>query len=167
MEKKVCLYSCLMPPRGLTAMDGSWPSQTFTLEAPLCKYFMKHLLRLINLRVCVCTHACMCVRVCALQKLRKAAILLPACPKKKQQKGQTEVLMTKLERAAWKIWLLQECKKNRKQRLQATAWSQDVLPGWGQGWFWVQFLGDGVHVASFHSVSGRFSLAGACFKAPA
>lgn len=167
MEKKVCLYSCLMPPRGLTAVDGSWPSQTFTLEAPLCKYFMKHLLRLINLRVCVhaCVHVCTCVRAPETKKSCNPAASLSK--KKKQQKGQTEVLMTKLERAAWKIWLLQERKKNRKQRLQATAWSQDVLLGWGQGWFWVQFLGDGVHVASFHSVSGRFSLVGACFKAPA
>jgi len=40
-----------------------------------------------------------------------------------------------------------------------------MLPGWGD--FWVQFLGDEVRVANFHSVSGRFSLAGACFKAPA
>jgi len=85
MEKKVCLYSPLMPPRGLTAVDGSWPSQTFTLEAALCKYFMKHLLRLINLRVCTRMRAH--VYVCVLQKLRKAAVLLPACPNKKGGRG--------------------------------------------------------------------------------
>lgn len=87
MEKKVCLYSPFMPPRGLTAVDGSWPSQTFALEAPLCKYFMKHLLRLINLRMCARMRACVyvCTRTPETKKSCNPAASLSNKKKKKKE----------------------------------------------------------------------------------
>lgn len=103
MEKKVCLSS---PRRATQRSDVSWPTQPLAPEALLCKYFTKHLLRLINLRLWPRVRGCR--GVCA----AKAAILLPACPKKIEEKGKkkrrSEVLVIELERAAWKLWLVQK-----------------------------------------------------------